>query len=223
MAVLSGCPKPYPNCDSDTACAEHNEVCVQGQCQECATDANCKPGFACEGTKCVPKQSSRGAGLDAPCKSNGDCASGKCLRNKCAPVDACVTSEDCPGGQDCTEGTCSSPKSGGKGCDLEPIRFGFNDVLLTGEARGQLEGIADCMKKQGFKLSLEGHADERGTEEYNLQLSNKRAAAVKKYLADLGVQVAKLDAVGYGENRPVASGANEDAWAANRRVEFKKK
>ena len=66
-------------------------------------------------------------------------------------------------------------------------------------------------------------ADERGTEEYNMVLSQKRAASVRKYLVDLGVTAGALDTVGYGENKPVASGASEDAWAANRRVDFKKR
>ena len=70
------------------------------------------------------------------------------------------------------------------------------------------------------RIELAGHADERGTEEYNLQLSQKRAASVKKYLVDLGVPASSLKTVGYGENRPAAQGSDEEAWAANRRVEF---
>jgi len=221
-AVLTGCPKPYPNCESDKACAEHNEVCVQGQCQECATDANCKAGFSCQGNKCLPKVAQKtAAGLDAPCQSDGDCQSGKCLKNKCAASDACASNEDCPGGQECQGGSCRE-KATAK-CDFEPVHFGFNEYSLSSDSRGRLEQIADCIKKQGLRVTLEGHADERGTEEYNLQLSNKRAAAVKKYLVDLGVQGGKLDTVGYGENRPVQQGSNEEAWAANRRVEFSKK
>jgi len=72
-----------------------------------------------------------------------------------------------------------------------------------------------------LSVTLEGHADERGTEEYNLQLSNRRAASTKKYLHDLGVATNSLDTVGYGFNRPAVQGHNEAAWAANRRVEFR--
>ena len=76
------------------------------------------------------------------------------------------------------------------------------------------------MSSRVSKVRLEGHADERGTEEYNLQLSNRRAASVRKYLADLGVGAGQLDTVGYGKNRPVSEGHDEAAWAANRRVEL---
>ncbi len=219
-AVLTGCPKPYPNCENDAACKEHNEVCVQGQCQECAADANCKAGFTCQGNKCVPKPAEKPS-ADKPCQSDGDCNGGKCLRNKCAAADACATNEDCPGGQECQGGTCSQ-KAAAR-CDLEPVRFAFNEYSLSSESRSKLEQIADCIKKQGLKVAVEGHADERGTEEYNLQLSNKRAAAVKKYLTDLGVAGNKLDTVGYGENRPAVNGQTEEAWATNRRVEFSKR
>ena len=55
MLVLSGCPPTYPKCESDDHCKDKGEVCVQGQCQECATNANCKEGFVCVANKCVPK------------------------------------------------------------------------------------------------------------------------------------------------------------------------
>jgi peptidoglycan-associated lipoprotein len=66
-----------------------------------------------------------------------------------------------------------------------------------------------------------GHGAERGTVDYNLHLSYRRAASVRKYLVDLGVAPAKVDTVGYGENRPAVEGHTEEAWAANRRVEFR--
>ncbi len=221
LVLLSGCPKPYPNCESDSACKDHNEVCVQGQCQECATDANCKAGFVCQANKCVPKPAATAPAADKPCQSDKDCSGGKCLRNRCAASDACNANEDCPGGQECQAGSCAQKVA--SGCDLEPVRFGFNEFSLSSESRTRLEQVADCLKKQGAKVTLEGHADERGTEEYNLQLSNKRAAAVKKYLVDLGVPAAKLDTVGYGENRPAQQGTTEEAYASNRRVEISKK
>jgi peptidoglycan-associated lipoprotein len=108
-------------------------------------------------------------------------------------------------------------------CNYEPIHFEFDKASLTPEAQRQLSTLADCIKKANSKLTLEGHADERGTDEYNLQLSNRRAASVKKYLTDLGVNGRNLDTVGYGYHRPAVQGHNEAAWAANRRVEFKRK
>ena len=72
-------------------------------------------------------------------------------------------------------------------------------------------------------MTLEGHADERGTDEYNMQLSNRRASSTKKYLSTLGVPSKSLDTIGYGFHRPAVDGHDESAWAANRRVEFRRK
>jgi len=229
--LLTGCGPTYPKCNSDEACKEHHEVCVEGQCRECAGDLNCKSGFVCEGHRCVPKSECTadkdcggGKGCVAgkcvahECEADKDCASGaKCRANKCV-VGACNANEDCPGGQECQAGTCA-PKAEEK-CDWDPIRFDFNEASLTADAQGRLKGIADCVRKQKSAVRLEGHADERGTEEYNLQLSQRRASSVKKYLVDLGVASSKLDTVGYGKNRPAQEGHNEAAWAANRRVEL---
>ncbi len=71
-----------------------------------------------------------------------------------------------------------------------------------------------------MRIRISGHADERGSDEYNLALGNRRAAAAKRYLAGRGVTEARMDIVSYGEERPVAAGQNEAAWAQNRRAEF---
>lgn len=73
---------------------------------------------------------------------------------------------------------------------------------------------------QSVKVIVEGHADERGDEEYNLALGDKRAQSVKRYLNDLGISPERLDVISYGEERPAASGHDEDAWSKNRRAEF---
>jgi peptidoglycan-associated lipoprotein len=233
LAVFTGCPSTYPKCDSDEQCKSHNEVCVGGQCQECATDQNCKAGFVCQANKCVPKPecttdqncptgSSCQSGKCTPkaCTADADCPAGaRCKANQCVP-NTCATSDDCGTGETCQGGVCA--KAAADKCNWSPIRFGFNESTLTDAARTQLNELSDCVKKGGGgKVTLEGHADERGTEEYNLQLSNRRAASVRKYLTDLGVPPNRLDTVGYGENRPAVEGHDEAAWAANRRVEFK--
>jgi peptidoglycan-associated lipoprotein len=229
LVLLTACPPSYPKCKSDDNCKEHGEVCVQGMCQECATDANCKDGFSCQENKCVPKAECTPTGNEcgtgkkcesgkcvaSECTANSDCRTGKCENNRC--VAACHADSDCGSGQGCQEGACVTTTSS---CNWDPIRFDFNESNLSGDARSRLSGIADCIKNQGGKVTLEGNADERGTEEYNLQLSNRRAESVKKYLTNLGVNSSKLDTVGYGETRPAASGSDEAAWAANRRVEF---
>ncbi len=73
---------------------------------------------------------------------------------------------------------------------------------------------------QSVKVTIEGHADERGDEEYNLALGDKRAQSVKRYLNDLGISPSRLDIVSYGEEKPVVDGHDEEAWSKNRRAEF---
>ena len=215
--MMLGCPSSYPNCKADDECAEKGEVCVQGTCRECATDVNCKRGFVCEANTCVPK---------AECTTNSDCGAGKaCMGRRCVEDPAsrvsgtCKSSSECPSGQECQEGFCSVA-SRATTCSLPTIYFGFDESQLSASAQSELSALASCLKQMPMSLNVEGHADERGTEEYNLQLSNRRAASVKRYLSTLGVNPNGLNTLGYGKNRPVARGSNEEAWAANRRVEF---
>lgn len=220
--LLAGCPPTYPKCNSDEHCKDKGEVCVQGQCQECVADQNCKEGFVCQANKCVPKPE---------CTDNAACGEGRiCQNGKCAtdpnaqqqrPEGTCAANEDCPSGQECQAGRCADSAAARlERCDWSPIEFGFNDYALTEDARSKLSQLAECMKGANVSLTLAGHADERGTEEYNLQLSNRRAASVQRYLTDLGVS--NLRTVGYGETRPVDPASSEEAWAKNRRVELER-
>ena len=221
LAALTGCPPTYPKCDNDAQCSEKGEVCVQGQCQECATDNNCKPGFVCDANKCVPKPECTDKN---PCKAGSKCKQGKCAVDTDSAAKSCAKNEDCPSGEECVAGKCAVKGGGANAtCSTDPIRFEFNEAKLPADAQSALAGLAECIKKNGWKLRLEGNADERGTEEYNLQLSNRRAASVKRYLMDLGVPDGSLETVGYGENKPAVQGATEAAFAANRRVELVKR
>jgi peptidoglycan-associated lipoprotein len=219
LVALSGCPPTYPKCESDANCKDKGEVCVQGQCQECATDANCKSGFVCDANKCVPKPECTG---DTGCGDGKKCKQGKCTIAE-APKPECAADEECPSGTGCTKGKCVAVDSQATNCKFEPVRFDFNEFNLSSNVQKTLSSYADCIKKGTLRFTLEGNADERGTEEYNMVLSQKRAASVRKYLVDLGVAGGSLDTVGYGENKPAAQGSNDEAWAANRRVEFKKR
>jgi peptidoglycan-associated lipoprotein len=229
-AVLTGCPPTYPKCEKDEQCKEHGEVCVQGECKECATDANCKAGFVCDANRCVPKPECKD---DGACGPNKKCHGGKCeAASTSKEPGTCTANEDCASGEDCKAGKCVG-KGSPAACNQPPtepsspwapVRFEFNEHKLSVPAQQTLNTLAECIKaKPNTKLVVEGHADERGTEEFNLQLSNRRAAAVKRYLMDLGVKDGDLETVGYGENRPAVQGSSEEAWAANRRVEFKKR
>lgn len=217
VLALTACPPTYPKCESDEHCKEKGEVCVQGQCQECATNANCKEGFVCQSNKCQPKPE---------CDGTTGCGEGKkCSAGKCIVADtsiSCAADDDCPSGQGCVSGKCAA-KGADTSCTFEPVRFGFNDYNIESTTQSTLASYAECIKKGSLRFTLEGNADERGTEEYNMVLSQKRAASVRKYLVDLGVSGGALDTVGYGENKPAVNGSNEEAWAANRRVEFRKR
>ena len=104
---------------------------------------------------------------------------------------------------------------------LKSIHFEFDSFLLSQESRDILYSNAEYMlKKYKGKVVLEGHCDERGSDEYNLALGENRANAAKNYLLTLGVPAEQLSIVSYGEEKPVDSGHTEEAWAKNRRVDF---
>lgn len=237
VAVLSlslmGCPPKYPKCDNDEHCKEHNEVCVNGTCQECGKDQDCKAGFVCRNAKCTPKPECE-ADTDcqvgfkckdqkcAPeCAANADCAAGQqCKAGRCAPIPECLSDADCASGKKCDSmGRCSEPTQ--TGCNLQTVYFDFNEYSITPDAKSALDRNAECLKaRRGGAVTVAGHADERGTEEYNLHLGERRANAVRKYLVALGVDAGGLKVISYGEERPAVQGHDEAAWAKNRRVEL---
>jgi peptidoglycan-associated lipoprotein len=101
------------------------------------------------------------------------------------------------------------------------IHFDFDRWQLTPAAQQILEAKATILLAHpSVTLRIEGHADERGSDEYNLVLSNKRAAEAKRFLAVRGVAGSRLEVMGFGEERPLSAGGGEDAWATNRRAEF---
>ena len=249
LFALAACtPKiQYPECKSDTDCAEHGQVCLTGFCKECRDDSDCAVSHpdrpVCRDALCSKKPE---------CSRNQDCAAGlKCAENKCVPECAEATAaQDCGQGKKCVAGRCAAEEEclgdadcgAGKACvdklckaqtdlasrqmrlgecELKAVYFGFDDATLTPEARKQLDEDLGCLQKSEFRrVRLEGHTDERGTTEYNLALGERRADAAKKYLAGLGIESRKLKAISYGKERPADSGHDEAAWARNRRVEL---
>ncbi len=101
------------------------------------------------------------------------------------------------------------------------IYFDFDKATLSIKARAVLSGIGDWMiEHPGKKVLIEGHCDERGSEEYNLALGERRANAAKEYLISYGVSADRLRTISYGEERPADPRHNEEAWAKNRRAHF---
>ncbi len=104
---------------------------------------------------------------------------------------------------------------------LQDINFEFDRYELTDEAKHALDELGTALKANPqFRVLIEGHADERGTLEYNLALGDRRAQAAKGYLVALGIDPARIDTISYGEERPVDPGHDELAWAINRRAHF---
>ncbi len=104
---------------------------------------------------------------------------------------------------------------------FDKIFFGFDSYALTKESRDTLSKNADQItKKTDAKVQIEGHCDERGSDEYNLALGERRAKAAYNYLVTLGVPADRLSTISYGKERPADPGHDEAAWAKNRRDEF---
>jgi peptidoglycan-associated lipoprotein len=102
------------------------------------------------------------------------------------------------------------------------IAFDFDQSDLTPAAREKLAAKAEILRGMPtLNLRIEGHADERGSDEYNLALSNRRAVSAMRYLVNQGVAQDRLESVGYGEERPLDSAETEAAWTKNRRDEFR--
>ena len=101
------------------------------------------------------------------------------------------------------------------------IHFDYDQDLIKPEDRPILDRKAEIMKANpAVRVRISGHADSRGSDEYNLVLGNKRALAARQYLIGRGVDGGRIDVTSFGEERPVDSAENEAAWAQNRRAEF---
>lgn len=105
--------------------------------------------------------------------------------------------------------------------ELEKIYFDFDSFILTAPARATLSKNAESLlKDNSLKVRIEGNCDERGSDEYNLALGEKRAKSALKYLVTLGVPEGRLSIISYGKEKPADPGHDEAAWAKNRRDEF---
>ena len=131
-----------------------------------------------------------------------------------------------PGTPSQTETTASTAPAPGSQADFaaqmmgqDTIYFETDRFNIDATDQAALAAQAQWLLKYPAKrLTLEGHADERGTREYNLALGERRANAAKNYLVSLGVDAGRITTVSYGKERPVALGSDEESWARNRRA-----
>lgn len=104
---------------------------------------------------------------------------------------------------------------------LKEVYFDFDRYDIRADARETLKANAGWLKANpAARVEIEGHADDRGTNEYNLALGAKRAQSTKDYLATLGIQAGRLSTISYGEELPVCKEQTEECWQRNRRARF---
>lgn len=103
----------------------------------------------------------------------------------------------------------------------EDIFFGYDSSAITAEAQEIMRRKAAFLKANpSIRITIEGHCDERGTNEYNLALGEARAKSAKAFLVDLGISADRIATISYGEERPLVEGRTEEAYAKNRRAHF---
>ncbi len=103
----------------------------------------------------------------------------------------------------------------------EDVYFDYDSAALAPAAQEILKKKAVALNKySNISITIEGHCDERGTNEYNLALGERRAESAKKFLIDLGLAASRFTTISYGEEKPVGTSSNEEAWVKNRRAHF---
>ncbi len=103
---------------------------------------------------------------------------------------------------------------------IPPVYFALDRSDISSEYAAGLEAAAQAVRASGATIVIAGHCDERGSEEYNVALGERRATAVRRYLYNLGIPMGQMSTVSYGEAQPAVSGSGETAWQLNRRAEF---
>lgn len=103
---------------------------------------------------------------------------------------------------------------------FQPVYFGYDSYVVEPGEQAKLQTVAQSLQSSGKDVIIAGFTDERGTEEYNRALGERRAQAVRQFLIGLGVSGSKIQTVSFGEEMPADPGSGESAWARNRRAEF---
>jgi len=233
LTLGAGCKPDYPTCETDKDC-HTKEFCVANKCQQCRQDADCGSGQSCQAGKCgaipgyclskaqCPADQECIANRCRPCTADTECPSGsKCWKGSCSAQKHCAKDDDCAQDEDCVNQVCTKgakPTATPMSCALDTVYFDFNESALTTTATSTLAKNVECLKSSGNKgATLVGHSDPRGTAEYNIALSEKRAASVKTYLQHSGIDGSRLNVLPRGSLD--AKGSDEPSWAQDRRVD----
>lgn len=137
---------------------------------------------------------------------------------------ACASDADCSDKQLCIRSQCVDITPELAECSMARVHFDLNDANLHPDETAKLVRMARCLKADhDLDVMIAGNADERGTEEWNIALGDRRATSVSTYLESLGVSQAQLKTVSYGKERPLCDQHNEECWAKNRRASLRPK
>jgi peptidoglycan-associated lipoprotein len=139
-----------------------------------------------------------------------------------------LSSDDASGSKLNTEGIPSNPAGSHAGwgeeasiLQADTVHFAFDSSVVRAEEKSKVSAVADYLKSNAANaVKIAGHCDERGTEEYNRSLGERRALALREELAHLGVDPTRVDTVSFGKDKPADAGHDESAWRQNRRGEF---
>jgi peptidoglycan-associated lipoprotein len=225
------------NCKTDADCAKKAKAGETLTCQKftclppgglqgagmkeegepCTAREECLGGLAC-------KPGADGKAICTLCTDDSDCSpstctveSGRCsAQNSCQTDDQCAMDEICDGGMCIFSGDLGNEDGGP--CGLAAVFFAFDSDTLTPKTQEDLKGVAQCIAQQNKLVYLEAHADNRGTEEYNILLTEKRGSSVRKFLGDQGVPADNMQVVAKGSLEAV--GADEATRSKERRVQF---
>ena len=151
----------------------------------------------------------------------GSLRKGKKTKEELAALEeAAIKGEDIPL-EAIPEGEFIEPETAGIVGVFSDVYFAYDKSRISESDYSTLNKIGKWLKKnQGTNLMIEGHCDERGSNEYNMALGEQRALSVRRYLISLGIDSAMLHTVSYGEEKPADPDHNESAWAKNRRAHF---
>lgn len=228
-AVSCGDSSKKPGCKSDKDC-KNGRVCASNTCVECNNDSQCPAGkrcsaHACVAAECRNDQECNGkvcqAGKCKACATDSECGPDRaCKAGICEPLKKCSKDDECADDEDCINGACRKAGAvlnpGDATCTLSTVYFAYDDSSIQESERDRLGTNVACIEKtKGKNVTLIGHTDTSGTEEYNIALSERRAQSVADYMARLGSDPARLQIVPKGETEPTGLGDDRD-----RRVEF---
>lgn len=192
-----------------TGMKEEGEPCTARE--ECLGGLACKPG-------------PDGKSICTLCTEDADCPGSSCTieTGRCHPSNSCTTDEQCSMDEICDGGMCIfsgdlGDEDGGP-CGLAAVFFAFDSDVLTPKTQEDLKGVAQCIQQQNKLVYLEAHADNRGTEEYNILLTEKRGGSVKNFLSEQGVAGENMQVVAKGSLEAV--GTDEATRSKERRVQF---